>query len=155
MQDDTEYLETRDGVLIDIQIEAALVYILDEDYENSMFNTVYTKLVRRWINPNCPDLFAAYAGKDHVNCGAVNYLAMLGLDSHLIFKNGYDWPTFEQLPSATCAVAILHSDGVTWTDLHPGNGVNHAVIGSLIQLCRELSSLYHSQPTLFESGTLH
>lgn len=142
---EVQLVEYDDGFLRDSLIEELLGHIIQENWATPNFDAVFTRVVREHINEDSPHLVASFAGKDQVGASAFNYLALFQMDFDVIFPSSGSWPGFSWMPKATCAVRVSYADGSEMTDWCPGNSINQAVLGSMIQYCREVSLAYYNQ----------
>lgn len=150
MNDNSDVQVVHEGQVVDKRMELLLSVIVEEDWASPDFDTLFTEVVQEFINEDCPGLLPSVAGRSPQNCVALQYLDMLGIDYSVFHKDGHEWPIggYSYLPDATCAVRLWYDNGFSQTATFPGRNSNHAALGSMIQLCRELSQREYNQGTL-------
>lgn len=141
-------IEKHDGKYTDMMIEEMLNLIYQNYYDADLFDEVFTGIVRTYINPECPDLMASFAGKDLARGGAIHYISLLGFDYTVIHAGNPAWHEFHFMPDARIAVSIIYPDGKLASAYAPGFTINQASLAAIMQIAREVAMDGLNQPSL-------
>jgi hypothetical protein len=141
MTDNTDVQEVHAGKITDMRIENLLMLVHAERWDEPHLDTLFNEVVADFISRDTPFLIISAAADRDASASAVHIMELLELDFRVIYRTSYEWPVggFDYMPHAFIAVCITHRKGEASTYWNPARTINQAVIGAVLQYCRELS----------------
>lgn len=120
-------------------IESVLHMIYTSDFSDPNFDTAFTHIVRKYIEPECPNLIPTQTVGDSSNTGAVIYLSILRLDHTTVYPGGHLWPDEPFQTPYTPQVGMVIHYGNHQTDAVGGLNLNQAALAVIMQLAHDMA----------------